>query len=73
MYMKINISNSSKATFHSLSPGEIFLIDSSDVCVKIDYESNTWNAWNFRAKDLQMMDDNAEVIIPKEVNMEVIL
>ena len=73
MYMKINISNSSKAAFHSLSTGEIFLIDGSDVCVKIDCESNTWNAWNFRAKDLQMMDDNAEVIIPKEVNMEVIL
>ena len=73
MYMKINISNSSKAVFRSLSPGDIFLINGSDVCVKIDYESNTWNAWNFRAKDLQMMDDNAEVIIPKEVSMEVIL
>ena len=73
MYMKINISNSSKAAFRSLSTGEIFLINGSDVGVKIDYESNTWNAWNFRAKDLQMMDDNAEVIIPKEVSMEVIL
>ena len=73
MYMKINISNSSKAAFRSLSIGEIFLINETDVCMKIDYESNTWNAWNFRAKDLQMIDDNAEVIIPKEVSMEVIL
>ena len=48
-------------------------LNETDVCVKIDYESNTWNVWNFRDKDLQMMDDNAEVIIPKEVNMEVIL
>lgn len=52
--MKITISNNAKALFSSLSSGEIFLINGSDVCVKIDYESNTWNAWNFRAKDLQM-------------------
>lgn len=71
--MKINISNSTKAVFSSLSIGEIFMLNETDVCVKIDYESNTWNVWNFRDKDLQMMDDNAEVIIPKEVNMEVIL
>lgn len=73
MYMKINISNSTKATFHSLSIGEIFLINETDVCMKIDYEGNTWNAWNFRAKDLQKIDGNVEVIIPKEVSMEVIL
>lgn len=71
--MKINISNSTKAVFSSLSIGEIFMLNETDICVKIDYESNTWNVWNFRDKDLQMMDDNAEVIIPKEVNMEVIL
>lgn len=71
--MKINISNSTKAVFSTLSIGEIFMLNETDVCVKIDYESNTWNVWNFRDKDLQMMDDNAEVIIPKEVNMEVIL
>lgn len=71
--MKINISNSTKAVFSSLSIGEIFMLNETDVCVKIDYESNTWNVWNFRDKDLQMMDDNAEVIIPKEVNMEVIV
>lgn len=71
--MKINISNSTKAVFSSLSIGEIFMLNETDICVKIDYESNTWNVWNFRDKDLQMMDDNAEVIIPKEVNMEVIV
>lgn len=74
MYMKINILNSTKYAFRSLSIGEIFLINETDVCVKIDYkEGNTWNAWNFRAKDLQKIDGNTEVIIPKEVNMEVIL
>lgn len=73
MYMKINISNSTKATFRSLSIGEIFLINETDVCMKIDYEGNIWNAWNFRAKDMEGIDDNAEVIIPKEVSMEVIL
>ena len=71
--MKINISNSTKAVFSTLSIGEIFMLNETDICVKIDYESNTWNVWNFRDKDLQMMDDNAEVIIPKDVNMEVIV
>ena len=40
--MKITISNNVKALFSSLSPGEIFLINGSDVCVKIDYENNTY-------------------------------
>ena len=71
--MKITISNNTKALFSSLSPGEIFMLNETDVCVKIDWESSEWNIWNFRAKDLQMIDSNTEVIIPKEVNMEVIL
>lgn len=70
MDINIKISNN-KARFGSLSIGEVFMLNETDVCIKIDYESNTWNAWNFRAKDLQTMDDNIEVTIPKEVNMEV--
>ena len=72
-YMKINISNSTKATFRSLSMGEIFLINETDVCMKIDYSSNMRNAWNFRTKTMQGIDDNTKVTIPKEVSMEVIL
>ena len=71
--MKITISNITKALFSSLSPGEIFMLSETDVCVKIDWESSEWNTWNFRAKDLQMIDSNTEVIIPREVNMEVII
>lgn len=71
--MKITISNNAKIMFSSLSPGEIFMLNETDVCVKIDWESNVWNTWNFRAKDLQMIDSNTEVIIPREVNMEVII
>ena len=69
-YMKITISNNAKALFSS---GEIFMLNETDVCVKIDWESSEWNTWNFRAKDLQMIDSNTEVIIPREVNMEVII
>ena len=71
--MKITISNNAKIMFSSLSPGEIFMLNETDVCVKIDWESSEWNTWNFRAKDLQMIDSNTEVIIPREVNMEVII
>ena len=71
--MKITISNNTKALFSSLSPGEIFMLNETDVYVKIDWESSEWNTWNFRAKDLQMIDSNTEVIIPREVNMEVII
>lgn len=71
--MKITISNNAKIMFSSLSLGEIFMLNETDVCVKIDWESSEWNTWNFRAKDLQMIDSNTEVIIPREVNMEVII
>ena len=71
--MKITISNDAKIMFSLLSPGEIFMLNETDVCVKIDWESSEWNTWNFRAKDLQMIDSNTEVIIPREVNMEVII
>ena len=71
--MKITISNNAKIMFSSLSQGEIFMLNETDVCVKIDWESSEWNTWNFRAKDLQMIDSNTEVIIPREVNMEVII
>ena len=70
--MKINILNSTKYAFRSLSLGEIFLINETEVCMKIDH-GNTWKTWNFRTKAMQGIDDNTEVIIPKEVNMEVIL
>lgn len=36
-------------------------------------EWSVWNAWNFRSKNQQTIGDNTEVIIPKEVSMEVIL
>lgn len=71
--MKINISNSIKAAFSSLNLGEIFILNETDVCMKIDYSSNTRNAWNFRTKTMQGIDDNTKVTIPKEVSMEVIL
>lgn len=70
--MKINLLNNNKAAFRSLSLGEIFLINETEVCMKIDH-GNTWNTWNFRTKTMQGIDDNTEVIIPKEVHMEVIL
>ena len=50
--MKITISNNAKIMFSSLSLGEIFMLNETDVCVKIDWESSEWNTWNFRAKDL---------------------
>lgn len=59
--------------FSSLSLGEIFMLNETDVCVKIDWESSEWNTWNFQTKDLQKIDSNTEVIIPREVNMEVII
>lgn len=71
--MRLSISNNAKALFSSLSLGEIFMLNEIDVCVKIDWESSEWNTWNFRTKDLQMTDSNTEVIIPREVNMEVIV
>ena len=71
--MKITISNNAKIMFSSLSPGEIFMLNETDVCVKIDQESSEWNTWNFRANDLQMTDSNTKVLIPREVNMEVII
>ena len=66
-------SNNAKALFSSLSPGEIFMLNETDVCMKIDWESSEWNTWNFRANDLQMTDSNTKVLIPREVNMEVII
>ena len=71
--MKITISNDAKIMFSLLSPGEIFMLNETDVCMKIDWESNVWNTWNFRANDLQMTDSNTKVLIPREVNMEVII
>lgn len=75
MYMKINISNNTKAVFGSLSIGDVFMLNETDVCVKIDQgnEWSVWNAWNFRSKKQQTIDDNTEVTIPKEVSMEVTL
>ena len=71
--MKITISNNAKALFSSLSLGEIFMLNETDVCVKIDWESSEWNTQDFRANDLQMTDSNTKVLIPREVNMEVII
>ena len=71
--MKITISNNAKALFSSLSLGEIFMLNETDVCMKIDWESNVWNTWNFRANDLQITNNNTEVLIPREVNMKVII
>ncbi len=76
--MKINISNSTKAVFSSLSIGEIFMLNETDVCVKIDYETETdctcvYNAWNFRANEQEMICAKTEVTIPRTVNMEVIV
>lgn len=76
--MNINISNSTKAVFSSLDIGEIFMLNETDVCVKIDYAAETdctrkYNAWNFRAKDQQMISANTKVTIPRTVNMEVIV
>ena len=78
MYMNITISNSTKAVFGSLSIGEIFMLNETDVCVKIDDEDETdctcvYNAWNFRAEDQQMISANTKVTIPRTVNMEVIV
>ena len=74
-YMIITISNSTKAVFGSLSIGDVFMLNETDVCVKIDQgdEWSVWNAWNFRSKNQQTIGDNTEVIVPKEVSMEVIL
>lgn len=71
MHINIKISNNSKAKFGSLSLGEVFMLNNSDLCMKIDWEANTWNTWNFISNDQQTTDDNTEVTIPKEVNMEV--
>lgn len=76
--MNITISNATKAEFGSLSLGEIFMLNETDVCVKIDYEIETdctsvYNAWNFRAKDQQAISANTKVTIPRTVNMEVIV
>ena len=78
MYMNITISNSTKAVFSSLSIGEIFMLNETDVCVKIDDEVETdgtrvYNTWNFRAKDQQMISANTKVTIPRTANMEVIV
>lgn len=71
--MKITISNNAKPMFHLLSMGEIFLINETDVCMRINYSSNMPNAWNFRTKTIQEINDNTKVTIPKEVSMEVII
>lgn len=78
MYMNITISNSTKAVFSSLSIGEIFMLNETDVCVKIDYEAEmdciyVYNTWNFRAKEQQMISGDTKVTIPRAVNMEVIV
>lgn len=70
--MKINISNSIKAAFSSLSIGEIFLINETDVCMKIGW-GNDYNTWNFKIKDIQTVSKDTEVTIPRTVNMEVIV
>lgn len=78
MYMNITISNSTKAVFGSLSIGEIFMLNETDVCVKIDDEDETdctrvYNTWNFRAEDQQIISADTKVTIPRTVNMEVIV
>lgn len=70
--MKINISNSIKDAFSSLSIGEIFLINETDVCMKIS-RGNDYNTWNFKIKDIQTVSKDTEATIPRTVNMEVIV
>lgn len=70
--MKINISNSTKAVFSSLSIGEIFILNETDVCVKIGW-GNEYNTWNFKTNDVQTVSKDTEVTIPRTVNMEVIV
>lgn len=70
--MKINISNSIKAAFSSLDIGEIFLINETDVCMKIGW-GNDFNMWNFKINNIQTVSRDTEVTIPRTVNMEVII
>lgn len=72
MYMKINISNNTKAAFSSLSIGEIFIINETDVCMKIGWGSD-YNTWNFQSKGTQTVGIDTKVTIPKEASLEVIL
>lgn len=66
--MNITISNTFKTKFESLSLGGIFIINESDVCVKIDW-GNEGNTWNFMAKDIQTVDNYTEVIVPEETKI----
>lgn len=68
MYMEINLSNNNKATFSALSLGEIFILNETDVCVKIGF-GNADNTWNFTAQDIQIVDNDTEVIVPEETKM----
>jgi hypothetical protein len=70
--MNINISNSTKAVFSSLSIGEIFMLNETDVCVKIGW-GNDYNTWNFKINDIETVYKDTEVTIPRTVNMEVIV
>lgn len=70
--MNITISNSTKAVFSSLNIGEIFLINETDVCMKIGW-GNDYNTWNFKITDIQTVSKDTEVTIPRTVNMEVIV
>lgn len=72
MYMKINLLNNDKAIFSALSIGEIFMLNETEVGMKIGW-GNDYNTWNFRAKNIHTVDKDTEVNIPKEVNLEVIL
>nr|DAH48838.1 MAG TPA: hypothetical protein [Bacteriophage sp.] len=73
--MNISLSNNTKSVFSSLNLGEIFILNETDVCLKVDLDAEwcVWNTWNFRAKSPQLTDNDTEVTIPKEVNMEVII
>lgn len=66
--MKINLLNNNKAVFSALSPGEIFILNETDVCVKIGF-GNEGNTWNFTAQDIQTVDNDTKVIVPEETKM----
>lgn len=66
--MIINISNTFKTKFESLGLGEVFIINESEVCIKIGGD-NERNIWNFMAKDIQTVTNDTEVIVPEELNV----
>lgn len=63
----INILHTFKTKFESLGLGEVFIINESEVCIKIGW-NNECNTWNFMAKDIQTVANDTEVIVPEELN-----